>query len=159
MGMNEDIEISPDTLVRLQAELEDLTTDGRDKMAERLQRARELGDLKENAEYHAAKDSQGMMEARIRQLQHTLKNAVVRDVPTDLANVAPGLIVTIKDGDDEDDYLFANSNEEKLAGFRTVTPSSPLGKALVGKKIGDVAEVAAPSGRFSVTVTAIRPRP
>ncbi|MEO7803533.1 MAG: transcription elongation factor GreA [Actinomycetota bacterium] len=157
--MNEDIEISPDTLVRLQAELEDLTTDGRDKMAERLQRARELGDLKENAEYHAAKDSQGMMEARIRQLQHTLKNAVVRDVPTDLANVAPGLIVTIKDGDDEDDYLFANSNEEKLAGFRTVTPSSPLGKALVGKKIGDVAEVAAPSGRFSVTVTAIRPRP
>lgn len=155
--MNEEISMSPATLVRLTAELEELTTTGRDAMADRLQRARALGDLKENAEYHAAKDAQGLMEARIRQLSHLVKSANVREASTTADEVGPGVIVTVKDGDDEDDYLIAASAEEKLPGVRTVTPASPMGTALWGKKIGDKADISAPGGKFTVEITGLRP--
>lgn len=151
------IELAPDTLERMKAELEELTTTGRTEMAERLQRARELGDLKENSEYHSAKEAQGLMEARIRQLQHTIKNAVVRDGPASSDTVGPGVIVTVKEGDDTDEYLVAASNEERLPGMRTVTTGSPLGKALSGKALGETVEVEAPGGRFQVEIVGIRP--
>ncbi|MDQ4144940.1 MAG: transcription elongation factor GreA [Actinomycetota bacterium] len=152
-----EIVVSPETLERMHRELEELTTKGREEMSERLLRARELGDLKENAEYHSAKDAQGLMEARIRQLQHTIKNAVVREASAATDEVASGVIVTVKDGDDVSEYLLADSMEEKATGIRTITTSSPLGSALLGKKVGEEAVVHAPAGDFSVEVIALRP--
>lgn len=152
----EQIIVSPQTLEKMRLELEELTGPRRDEMAERLLRARELGDLKENAEYHSAKDAQGLMEARIRHLQNTISKAVVQEV-ADAGDVSFGVIVTVDDGDDQEDYLYAHSVEEKISGARTVTPSSPMGKALAGKKVGDEVEVEAPNGSFTVKVIALRP--
>lgn len=148
--------VSNETLERMKQELEELTTTGRAEMGERLQRAREFGDLKENAEYHSAKDAQGLMEARIRQLQATVNNAVVRQGPADVEAAGVGVVVTVKEGDDTDEYLLAASSEEKLPGIRTVTTSSPLGSALMGKAVGDTVEVKAPAGKFTVEIVGIR---
>ena len=156
MEQQNSIELSPETFARMKAELEELTTNGRTEMATRLQRARELGDLKENSEYHSAKEAQGLMEARIRQLEHNVKNAIVRDRPADADSVVPGVIVKIKEGDDVDEYLVASTNEEKLPGLRTLTTGSPLGKAIIGRTIGDKVEIEAPGGHFTVEVLAIR---
>ncbi len=157
MSQPEDIFVSPQTLQRLRDELEELTGPRRDEMAMRLLRARELGDLKENAEYHAAKDAQGMMEARIRQLEYTIDRAVVREVSTNADEVGPGLIVTVKDKYGTEEYLIADSMEEKVDGASTVTPSSPMAKALAGKKIGETATVEAPRGSFKVEIVGLRP--
>src|SRR5882724_12191663 len=119
--MNEPTEgmvVSPETLESFRSELLELTSDGRAAMSERLQRAREFGDIRENADYDAARDEQAMMEARIRHLQHMIKNAIVQTSPatTDLAG--PGIIVTIlEDGEvDIEEYLLASTAEEKVAG-------------------------------------------
>jgi len=152
-----DISVSAQSLERMKKEFEELTGEGRDKMAVRLQRAREFGDLKENAEYHSAKESQGLMEARIRQLEYTIKNAVVREGPVDAGKAGPGMIVGVKDGDDVEEYFLTASSEDKIAGVRTVTTSSPLGKALEGRAIGDSVEVEAPGGAFTVEIVELRP--
>ena len=157
MHSPEDIYVSPSTLKKLKDELEQLTGPGREEMSVRLLRARELGDLKENAEYHAAKDAQGLMEARIRQLEYTIDRAVVREVSTNVDEVGPGIIVTVKDKFGTEDYLFADSMEEKMDGASTVTPTSPMGKALAGKKLGETATIEAPRGSFSVEIVGLRP--
>jgi transcription elongation factor GreA len=157
VSQSEEIYVSPQTLEKMREELEHLMGQGRQEMAVRLQRARELGDLKENAEYHAAKDAQGLMEARIRTLQHTIKNAVVREASEADDTVGPGLIVTVKDSFGTEDYLFASSMEEKANGVPTVTPTSPMGRALAGKRVGECATVEAPKGSFSVEIVALRP--
>lgn len=156
MNNSDSIIVSPQTLEKMRTELEELTGPKRDEMAERLQRARELGDLKENAEYHSAKDAQGLMEARIRHLQNTIRKAVVQE-RTDSDEVGVGLIVTVDDGDDQEDYLFAHSAEEKVPGAMTITPSSPMGNALAGKKVGDEVLIEAPNGSFRVKISALRP--
>lgn len=144
---------------RLQAELEDLTIDGRRNVAERLQRARELGDLSENAEYHSAKDDQAIMEARIRQIEHLLKNATVVDGPVSSDEAVAGTVVALKeDGTDEvEQYLLAASKEERANTVRTVTVNSPLGKAILGKKVGEGVKYEAPGGTFSYEVVKIEP--
>jgi transcription elongation factor GreA len=159
MGEPEDVVVSAETLERMEKELLELTTTGRDQMSERIQRAREFGDIRENAEYDAAKDAQGLMEARIRRLEHMIKNAVVRETPAEADVAKPGLVVTIKEeGEEEtDDYLFATSPEDRMPGVRTITTASPVGSAIVGKGIGDTVEVKAPAGTFRVTIVALRP--
>lgn len=157
MNQPEDIFLSPQTLAKLTEELEQLTGPGREEMSVRLLRARELGDLKENAEYHAAKDAQGLMEARIRQLEYTIDRAQVREVSTNADEVGSGIIVTVKDKFGTENYLIADSMEEKVDGCSTVTPTSPMGKALAGKKVGDTATVEAPQGSFKVEVVGLKP--
>jgi transcription elongation factor GreA len=157
---NEGMVVSPETLEAWQRELLELTSDGRAAMSERLQRAREFGDIRENADYDAARDEQAMMEARIRNLEFKIKHAVVQDAPARADRAGPGIIVSIQEGEQEvEEYLLASTAEEKLSGIRTITTSSPLGSALQGKRMGDVAEVLAPGGRFSVKVVGLRPRP
>lgn len=159
MSDPEDVVISAQTLERMQKELNELTTTGRDQMSERIGRAREFGDIRENAEYDAAKDAQGLMEARIRKLEHIIKNAVVRQTPAEADVAKPGVIVTIEDEEEGDtqDYLFAASPEDRMAGVRTITASSPVGSAIVGKSIGESVEVKAPGGTFRVKIVALRP--
>ena len=144
---------------RLQTEVDGLKTDGRKQIAERLQRARELGDLSENAEYHETKNQQGMMEARIRKLEHILKNAKIVNTPMASDHAEAGTIVTLKPLDDSEVemYLLAASSEERARGVRTVTIASPLGQALSGKLVGDKVEYVAPGGTFAYELVKIEP--
>ena len=124
---------------RLQAELDDLTTRGRIEVAEKIERARELGDLSENGDYHAAKDEQGHMEGRIRQLEHLLENAEIIEAPTD-GVVGAGTIVTIVyEGDSDDDGRALPRRPHRGAGRRPrrhQPDRSPLGAALLGADAG-----------------------
>jgi len=146
---------------RLQAEFDHLTTTGRTEVAGRLLRARELGDLSENAEYHATKEEQGLMEARIRQINWILKNAVITEAVMHGDTAGPGMLVTVREpgtpGDDADTYLLAASAEERAKGARTITPKSPFGSALVGKRPGDHVVYEAPGGNFTYEIVAVRP--
>ncbi|HKJ55918.1 MAG TPA: transcription elongation factor GreA [Nitriliruptoraceae bacterium] len=140
---------------RLLAELEQLKSEGREQISGEIEEARAHGDLRENAEYHAAKDEQGKMEARIRQLELLLRDAVI-GTPDDTDHVAPGLVVVLDvDGDDET-YLLG-SREDEHDDFPVLSADSPMGKAVTGGKVGDTVTVEAPAATFDVTITAIKP--
>src|SRR5438105_2653407 len=129
-------------------------------MAERLLHARELGDIRENAEYDAAKNEQGLMEARIRDLAYKLKDPeIIEAAGGDEAE--PGTVVTLRPvGEDEPEdetYLLAASAEERAAGMRTVTSTSPLGAALMGRRVGERVAYEAPGGTFEYEVVELRP--
>jgi transcription elongation factor GreA len=132
---------------RLKAEFEDLTTRGRIEVANKIERAREEGDLRENAGYHAAKDEQGHMEGRIRQLEHLLENSEIVDDPI--------LVYTVLyEGDSEDmaeRYVIGNM-EEEFDGADVISGTSPLGQAIDGASEGDVLTYEAPNGQLTVTV-------
>jgi transcription elongation factor GreA len=150
-----------DAYLRLKAELQELTTDGRQRISERLKLAREHGDIRENAEYDAAKNDQGLMESRIRKLQHMLRDPEIVEAPAEAEVVGPGMLVTLRplDEDDPDDetYLLAEHTEEKAPGARTITTSSPLGSALMGAASGQEIVYAAPGGNFRYAVVGFEP--
>ena len=144
------------TSERLQAELKQLTTEGRVDIARTIETARLLGDLKENADYHAAKDAQGHMEARIRKLEAMLFEAELVDDEVDTSAVDTGSVVSIRyQGDDEVERYLVGSIEEEHGDVSVVSPSSPLGKALLGHKAGDTVEFEAPGGMLKVEIVEI----
>jgi len=148
--------LSRDAYERLRAELEDLTTRGRVDIAQTIETARELGDLKENADYHAARDDQGRMEARIRQLQSLVDHAVIVDSSQVSDTVAAGSIVALRyEGDDDADRFLVGSIEERRSDVAVVSPASPLGQALVGHRKGDVVSYQAPGGNLRVEIVEI----
>ena len=129
-------QLSPEAHARLTSELSDLTIRGRVEIAKRIEEARALGDLSENGDYHAAKDEQGKMESRIRQLQAMLEDVeIVQAAPSDGA-VRVGSVVTIDfGGGDTEKYLVGNI-EEQRDDVEVVSPDAPLGQALLGKQVG-----------------------
>jgi transcription elongation factor GreA len=145
------------TFERLQAELEDLTTRGRVEVARAIEAARALGDLSENGDYHAAKDAQGKMESRVRQLQATLAKAlVVEQEGSASSTVAAGSVVAIRyEGDDEVERFLVGSIEERHDELNVISPGSPLGRALLGRAPGDVVEYEAPGGTLRVEIVTI----
>lgn len=148
--------LSQEAYDRLRAELEDLTTRGRVDIAQTIETARELGDLKENADYHAARDDQGRMEARIRQLQSLVDNAVIVDSSQVSDTVAAGSIVRLRyEGDDDADRFLVGSIEERRDDVAVVSPQSPLGLALIGRRKGDTVEYQAPGGNLKVEIVDI----
>ena len=153
--------LTKDAYARLRTELDRLKGPGRDEMAERLLRAREHGDIRENAEYDAAKDAQGLMEARIRELEALLKDPDIVEGAVAADRAVPGVLVTVRPIEDEDEedevYLLAASKEERAEGARTVSLSSPFGEALMGKTIGDVVSYDAPGGTFSYEIVSLAP--
>ncbi len=147
--------LSQDAHDRLSAELQDLTTRGRIEIAEKIEAARKLGDLSENGDYHAAKETQGLMEERILHLSRILTDAVIIDAGADGGGVALGSIVTVLyDGDDEPERLLFGSVEERTDGVMIVSPGSPMGKALLGAGAGDQVEFETPAGMIE-TVTVV----
>ncbi len=141
---------------RLSAEFTDLTTRGRIQVADKIERAREMGDLKENGDYHAAKDEQGHMEGRIRQIESFLEDAeIIPPAPDGVVGL--GTIVTIVyDGDADsgaERYLIGHVEERPEAGDVSVmSPSSPLGSSLLGAKKGATVSYDAPNGKLKVKV-------
>lgn len=144
---------------RIKAEHDDLTTRGRIDIARKIEAARELGDLSENGDYHAAKEEQGKIEGRILHLARMIENAEIVEAVAGAGTVGTGAIVTIVfDGDDDDDaerYL-VGSIEEKVDGVTVVSPGSPMGEALLGAAVGATVSYEAPTGAtLSVKVLAI----
>ncbi len=142
---------------RLQAELEDLKTRGRIEIAKAIEAARALGDLSENGDYHAAKDSQGKMEARIRQLEAMLKDPEIVDAAAGQDGVIDvGVVVTLRyEGDDDEERYLIGSIEERQEGVSVISPDSALGQALQGHKQGDKVEYQTPTGA-TLTVEVVK---
>jgi transcription elongation factor GreA len=150
--------LSQSALDALRAELEELKTDGRMRMSERLKTAIELGDITDNAAYEAAKQDQAMLEGRIAKLETLLKDAVVRDKPVDSSVVGQGVVVTVRDCIDQDieDSFVVAEFEERVTGARVLSPRSPLGQALLGKRVGDRVTYDAPGGRFTYEIVSLQ---
>lgn len=136
---------------RLAAELEELRTVGRTRIAQLIETARALGDLSENGDYHAAKDEQGRMEGRIRQLEALLKNPqIVESVGTDAVQVGSKVTVRFDDGY-EDSYIVGNL-AERTDELEVLSADSPLGQALLGAKKGDTVTFTGPRGEDKVEI-------
>ncbi len=151
--------LSASAIEALKAELEELKTSGREKMSAQIRQARELGDVTDNAAYETAKQDQAMLEGRIARLEDVLKNAVVRETGGTSDVVTPGLIVTVRDVDDttmEDTFMLAEP-EERVTGARVLSPRSPLGQALLGKRVGDRVTYDAPGGTFTYEIVSLTP--
>ncbi|HET6294526.1 MAG TPA: transcription elongation factor GreA [Kribbella sp.] len=144
--------LTQDGYDQLKTELEELKGPGRTEITQRISDARDEGDLKENGGYHAAKDEQGKMEARIRQLEDMLRRARVGGTPKSGGAVGPGMKVSIKFAGDDDVETFLLGSRELLALDSSVdidvySPQSPLGSAILGKKKGEKATYEAPNGK------------
>ena len=145
---------------RLAAELEHLSTTGREEIAKRIEAAREEGDLKENGGYHAAKDEQGKQEARIRQLEDMLRKAEVGETPPNDGVVEPGMVVTARiDGGEEEKFLLgARENLSDGDTLDVYSPQTAMGAAINGKSKGDTVTYTAPNGKeFSVDIIDAEP--
>jgi transcription elongation factor GreA len=132
---------------RLAAELEELSTTGREEIAKRIEAAREEGDLKENGGYHAAKDEQGKQEARIRTLQHLLKTATVGEAPKSTGVVEPGTVVTALVAGGEEVFLLGSREIAAGSDLDVYSEASPLGSAILGRREGEKTSYTAPNGR------------
>ena len=155
--MDSSTKLSPQAYQRLTDELAERSGPMRRHISELIERARELGDLSENGDYHAAKNEQGLNEARIRQLEAMLKHAVVVEAIT-ADKVETGAVVEVRmEGDDEPSTYLIGSIEERNTGYDVISPGSPLGKALLGHAAGDIVSYEAPSGQFHVEILAVRP--
>jgi transcription elongation factor GreA len=135
---------------KLHGELEDLKGPRRQEIIDRISSARDEGDLKENGGYHAAKDEQGKIEARIRQLEDMLGRAEVGATPADDGVVEPGMKVTYKfvgDDDDEAETFLLGAREIEDDSIQVYSPQSPLGGAILGAKKGDTVSYTAPNGK------------
>ena len=139
-------QLTQETYDRLKAEHDDLTTRGRIDIARKIEAARELGDLSENGDYHAAKEEQGKMEGRIMFLAKTLEEAeIVEGGGGD--TVAAGSVVELRyEGDDDTEKYLVGSIEERREGLDNLSPGSPLGEALMGAKAGDTVSFETPAG-------------
>jgi transcription elongation factor GreA len=153
----ESTHLSPQAHQRLVEELDQRTGPRRREISDWIERAREHGDIRENADYDAAKTEQGHNEARVRQLEAILKTAVVvESSATD--RVETGTVVEVRmEGDDDSSTYLIGSIEEKGRGFDVISPGSPLGKALLGHAPGEIVTYEAPGGRFEVEIMTVKP--
>jgi transcription elongation factor GreA len=146
--MPKDVILTPDGLTKLKSELEYLSTEKRREVAARIKEAREFGDISENAEYDDAKNEQAMLEAKIAQLEEKLRAATVidsRDVNKDVVGIGSSVLVTDVETNRRVTYTIVGSSEANPAE-RRLSNESPVGKALIGRKRGDVATVHLPNG-------------
>jgi transcription elongation factor GreA len=149
-------QITPQALAALEAELHELETEGRRQMAERLRTARAWGDLKENSEYHDAKDAQAHLETKILRLRELRRNAVVVEPGGGGGAAALGIAVTVRDVDSgrEATHTLVSAAESDPASGR-LSIDSPLGRALAGARAGDEIAFEAPRGRRRLEVVAL----
>ena len=151
------IPMTPEGKKKLQDELNQLKTVERGKVVQAIEEARAHGDLKENAEYHAAKEKQGHIEGRIQFLEDQISRVEVIDVTKlDLSRVVFGVTVTIFDENQEEEkkYRIVGDQEADLSkGYISI--NSPIARALIGKEVGDVAQIQAPGGKREVEVVGI----
>jgi transcription elongation factor GreA len=139
--------LTQDAYDRLAAELEELSTVKRAEIVKRIEAAREEGDLKENSGYHAAKDEQGRIESRIRDLTERLKHAVVSEAPESQGVVEAGTLITAVIAGDQDTFLIGSREIAEGTDYSAYSESSPLAAAILGLKIGEATTYLTPNGK------------
>ncbi|HYM96479.1 MAG TPA: transcription elongation factor GreA [Candidatus Sulfotelmatobacter sp.] len=153
--MTNDVHITPEGLEAVRKELAELTEVRRPNIVAKIKAARELGDLSENFEYHAAKNEQGMMEARIKELEAIIKNHVIIEARAANGGVSMGSTVRFSEGgQDEETYRIVGPAEADPKAGR-VSYESALGKALIGHRVGEEVEIKTPNGAYSVRIVGI----
>jgi transcription elongation factor GreA len=141
---------------RLKAELEQLLNVERQAIAKKIQEAREEGDLKENGGYHAAKDQQGIIEARIARINQILANSVVGESQEASDKVAQGMVITIELGEKKMEFLLGSAEMAENTELTVYSPDSPMGNAIMGAKIGETVSYTAPTGKLlTVKIVAV----
>ncbi len=145
---------------RLAAELEERSTSRRTEITRRIEAAREEGDLRENGGYHAAKDEQGKNEARIRQLRHLLDHSQIGTPEAAEGEAAHGMVVTIDfvGSARTMTFLLGSREEAAHAAVDVISPSSPIGSAVLGANVGDTVSYTTPAGKqLAVTIRSVQP--
>ncbi len=148
--------LTPEGARKLREELEYLKTEKRAELAARLRAAIQMGDLSENADYIATKEEQGFVEGRIQQLEHILRHAVFieNNGRRDVVDLGARVTVQEEGYEEEETYHIVGATEaDPLRGM--ISNESPMGKALLGKRVGDVVEVQTPAGRLTIRILRI----
>lgn len=147
-----EIILTREGIVELEKKLEILKTVRRQEVAEQIKSARTFGDISENAEYDEAKNEQARIEGEIAYIERTLRMArVVEDISTEIVGVGNTVRVRFLDNNEEYEYTIVGSTEANPATFK-ISNESPIGKALLGRRIGEVVDIAAPGGSVSLAV-------
>lgn len=148
--------LSKESYERLSAELETMKTTTRAEIVERIEAARSEGDLSENGGYHAAREEQGKLEGRIRELTYLLEHAEVGESPTSLESVAPGLVITADVNGNKKHFLLGSREAAEDVDIDVYPETAPMGAAILGLKVGDKTSYKAPNGKeFKVTIEKI----
>ena len=154
--MEQDVFLTSEGAEKLMAELEELKGPKRNEIAKRLRSAIQMGDLSENADYHKAKEDQGFLEGRIQELEYLLKNAKIIDVsegPTDTVQV--GSRVTVQEGDyPAETYFLVGATEADPRNGR-ISNESPIGRVLLGGRVGDEVTASTPGGEIKLKILKI----
>lgn len=154
MGTSEIVYLTKDRLHELEKELHEMKTHGRKDIANKISDARSHGDLSENAEYDAAKEEQGLFELRIHKLEALLANARIidsRDLPNDAVYILSNVLLKDNKTGEEFRYLLVSPEEADFERDK-ISVTSPIGKALLKKKLGDVVEIQVPAGSLEYTI-------
>jgi len=154
MDKKDVIYVTKEGLAKLKAELAELTDVKRTEVAQRIKEAREMGDISENSEYDAAKQEQSYIEGRISELEEVIKTAQISDEAGKKDIIGVGAIVKIKVESEEIEYHIVGAPEANPLE-KKISHESPLGSALVGKRVGDKIEVEAPMGKLTYTILKI----
>ncbi|MGO8686624.1 MAG: transcription elongation factor GreA [Candidatus Dormibacteria bacterium] len=153
--MDKPVLLTKEGLGKLQSELDELRTVRRPEIAERIKYAKDFGDITENAEYEDAKNEQGMLEGRILTLEMMVRNAVIIEQADVGGVVQVGSTVEVKDEDGTQAFTIVGPAEVDVTSGR-ISMESPVGKALLGRRIGDRVEVQSPGGPRQLQVVALR---
>lgn len=152
---NKSIKLTKESLANLQAELSDLEQNKLPAVVARIAKAREQGDLSENSEYKDAKDQQELLQVRIEEIKIILSEAVIIKAGAG-AGIRVGSRITLADENGKKEYLLIGEFDKAAAEENTISVVSPLGKALVGKRAGEVVKVAIPLGEREVKIVSIK---
>ena len=156
MSGKKEIKLTPNGFVEIENELARLREEERPRIIQAIKEAREQGDLSENADYDAARDEQAKVEARIQELEYMIEHAIIIDAaPKGVVGIGTTVTINyIDDEDDEDEYKIVGSLEADPFDNK-VSDESPIGKALVGAKVGDIVSVPSPNGSYEVKIVKI----
>ena len=147
--------ITKEGLEELKQELEDLTKNQRPDIINAIKEARALGDLSENAEYHAAKERQGQVESRIKELEYLIENAtIIEEGSSKEVRVGSKVEIEYIDDDEVEEYKIVGSTEADPFENK-ISNESPIAKVIMGKKVGDIVDVESPNGSYKIKITAI----
>ncbi|HEX6537741.1 MAG TPA: transcription elongation factor GreA [Candidatus Dormibacteraeota bacterium] len=153
--MDKPVLLTKDGIVKLERELDELRTVRRAEVAERIKYAKDFGDISENAEYEDAKNEQGMVEGRILVVENMLRNAVVIQEASGAGVIALGSSVEVQDEFGKQTFTIVGPAEVDVAAGR-ISLESPVGKALLGHKVGDEVQVQSPGGSRKVRIAGVR---
>jgi len=153
--MPEPAYLTAEGLAQIKAELEQLTGQRRVELAARLRAAIQMGDLSENADYHQAKEDQGFLEGRIQELEYLIRNAVIIKNNVNRDTVGIGSHITIQEGNDPAETYHMVGPKEADPRNGRISHESPIGRALVDRRVGDEVEVETPAGKIKFKILKI----